>query len=110
MTNNITRVQEEAGARVPEIVREVPWTRVVAAGSLLAGAFLLFSGRRRAAMAAAVTGAAVAALEKPEVVKEIWENTPKYLRRGQEFLLRAENVVEDLKAKGERLREMMSRV
>lgn len=61
-------------------------------------------------MAAAVTGAAVAALEKPEVVKEIWENTPKYLRRGQEFLLRAENVVEDLKAKGERLREMMSRV
>jgi hypothetical protein len=92
-----------------EVVQESPWPRAVAAGSLVAGAFLLLAGRRRAALAAMLAGAAVAAMEKPQVVREIWENTPKYLRAGQDFLLRAEDVVDDLRAKSEKLKGMLNR-
>jgi hypothetical protein len=107
MTTDLKKLPAQIRTQVPEVVRDVPWTRAVAAGSLLAGAFLLFRGRRKAALAAAVAGATVAVLERPDVVKELWDNTPKYLRAGQDFLLRAEDVVEDLKKKGEKLKEMM---
>lgn len=95
---------------VPEIVRETSWPRAVAAGSLVASACLLLAGRRKGALAAAVAGAAVATLEKPEVIQDFWANTPKYLRAGQDFLLRAEDVVEDLRAKGERVRGILYKV
>lgn len=99
----------QTGSPVAEVVHENPWPRAVAAGSLLAGAFLLLAGRRRAALITAVAGTAVAALEKPEVLRDIWENTPKYLRASQDFLLRAEDIVGDLRAKGEKLRGMLNR-
>lgn len=93
----------------PELVREPSWPRAVAAGSLVAGALLLLAGRRKGALAAAVAGAAIATLEKPELIREIWDNTPKYLRAGQDFLLRAEDVVEDLHTKGERVRGILNK-
>ncbi|HEV2464422.1 MAG TPA: hypothetical protein VGT04_11505 [Acidobacteriaceae bacterium] len=94
---------------IPELVREPSWPRAVAAGSLVASAVLLLSGRRKGALAAALAGAAIATLEKPELFREIWDNTPKYLRAGQDFLLRAEDVVEDLHTKGERLRGILNK-
>jgi hypothetical protein len=109
MTTNLKALPAQMSNRVPKVVRDIPWTRAVAAGSLVAGAYLLFTGRRRAALAAAVAGTAVAALERPDVIKEIWENTPKYIRAGQDFLLRAEDVVEDLKKKGEKIRGILSK-
>lgn len=109
MTTDLKKLPAQIEAYTPNIVKEAPWTRVLAAGSLLTGAILLATGRRKAALAAAFAGAAVAALEKPELIKELWENTPKYLRAGQDFLLRAEDVAEDLKAKGEKLRSMLSK-
>jgi hypothetical protein len=116
MTTNLKTLPApiEASTASAEAVTENPtsntqWTRALAAGSLVAGAVLLFTGRRKAALAVAVAGTAVAMLEKPEVVKEIWDNSPKYLRAGQDFLLRAEDVVGDLKAKGEKLKEMLSK-
>ncbi|MFZ0661904.1 MAG: hypothetical protein WAM66_04370, partial [Acidobacteriaceae bacterium] len=60
------------------------------------------------ALVAAVAGAAVATLEKPEVLRDLWEKTPKYLRTGQEFLLRAEDVVEDMRTKAEKVRGMLN--
>lgn len=108
MTTNMNPLPSQTGAPAAEIVYENPWPRALAAGSLLAGAFLLLAGRRRAALAAAVAGAAVATLEKPEVLRDLWENTPKYLRAGQDFLLRAEDVVDDLRAKAEKVRGMLS--
>lgn len=109
MTTNLKAIPAQIEAQLPDAAREISWNRAVAAGSLLAGAYLLFTGRPKAALAAAVAGAGVAALEKPEMVKEIWENTPKYLRTGQDFLLRAEDVIEDLRGKGEKLRGILSR-
>ena len=96
-------------ARVPDAVAELPWTRVVAAGSLVASAYLIFSGRRKAALAVAAAGAAVAVLEHPDTAKEIWDKVPGYLRAGQDFLVRAEDFVEDLAKKGEKFRQALTR-
>lgn len=109
MTTDLKKLPAQVEAYTPDIIKEAPWTRVLAAGSFLTSAILLVTGRRKAALAAAFAGAAVAALEKPELIKELWDNTPKYLRSGQDFLLRAEDVVGDLKAKGEKLRSILSK-
>jgi hypothetical protein len=108
MTIELKKVPAQIDAYVPERMKDVPWPRVVAAGSLLVGAYLLFTGRYRAALAAALGAAGVAALEKPEMAKDLWENTPKYLRSGQDFLRRAETIVEDVRSKGEKMRELLS--
>lgn len=99
----------QVDARVPEVIAEFPWTRAVAAGSLIAGAYLLFSGRRKAALAVAAAGAAVAVLEHPETAREVWEKVPGYLRAGQDFLVRTEDFIEDLAKKGEKFREALTR-
>jgi hypothetical protein len=109
MNTSLKTLPAQIQASIPEVVKETPWTRAAAAGSLLAGAYLLFTGRRKAALAVVVAGAAVAAMERPELVRNIWDNTPKYLRAGQDFLVRAEDVVNDLRVKGEKLREMLSK-
>lgn len=100
-------------ARVPEVVTEfpskVPLTRAVAAGTLIASAYLLIAGRRKTALAVAAAGAAVAVIEHPDTAREIWEKVPGYLRAGQDFLVRAEDFVEDLAKKGEKLRQALTR-
>ena len=106
---DVNTLPSQTGGSAAEVLTENPWPRALAAGSLLAGAFLLLAGKRRAALAAAVAGAAVVTLEKPQMVKEIWDNTPRYLRAGQDFLLRAEDVVDDLRAKAEKVRGMLNR-
>jgi len=90
---------------LPEIPAEVTWTRAVAAGSLIVSAVLLATGRRKSALAIAAGGAAVALLEKPEVVQEIWKGIPGYLHSAKDMLVRVEEFVEDVAAKGEKLRK-----
>lgn len=112
MATNLKQLPVQIQDHIPDGVKEFPWTRAVAAGSLVAGAILLFSGRRKAALAVAVAGTTIAAFDDPEAMKdfkEFLENAPKHLRTGQDFLVRAENVLEDLKAKGEKLKGMLSR-
>jgi uncharacterized membrane protein len=87
---------------------KTPWTRTVAAGSLIAGAVLLISGRRKSALAVAAAGAAVALLENPEVVREAWESMPRLVRTSQDFLSRIEDFVEELNKQGIRLRKVIS--
>ncbi|RXS94370.1 hypothetical protein [Silvibacterium dinghuense] len=106
---NLMKLPSKIEAAVPEVVSEFPWSRAVAAGSLVASAWLLIAGKRKAALAVAAAGAAAAVIESPETVREIWEKTPGYLRAGQDFLVRAEGFVEDLAKKGEKLRETLMR-
>ena len=93
--------------RLPEIPPEVTWTRAVAAGSLIASAVLLVTGRRKSALAVAAGGAAVALLEKPEVVQEIWKGIPGYLHSAKDMLVRVEEFVEDVAAKGDKFRKTL---
>jgi hypothetical protein len=108
MNTELKKIPSQIDAYVPAAVKEMPWPRMVAAGSLIVGAYLLVTGRHKAALAAGLAAVGFAAAEDPEMAKRVWENTPKYLRAGQDFLKRAENVVEDVRGKGEKIREMLS--
>jgi alpha-beta hydrolase superfamily lysophospholipase len=92
---------------IQSTVSEIPWTRSVAAGSLVVGAILLFTGRRKSALAVAAAGAAVALLESPELVREAWNAMPKLVRTGQDFLSRVEDFVDELGKQGVRLKKVV---
>jgi hypothetical protein len=85
------------------------WNRGVAAGSLLAGALLLVTGYRRAGLAVAAAGATVALLENPEAVRDFWNSIPDYIHSGQDFLSRAEALIDDVNRQTGRIRNMISR-
>jgi hypothetical protein len=87
---------------------EIPWTRSVAAGSLLVSALLLISGKRKSGIAVAAAGAAVALLENPEAVKSAWESMPRVVRSGQDFLVRVEDFIEELNKQGARWRKVLT--
>ncbi len=95
-------------ARQVEGLSEIPWTRSVAAGSLLVGAILLITGHRKTAIAVAVAGGAVALLENPEAVREFWDQAPRLLRSSQDFLVRIEDFMDELNKQGVRLRKAVS--
>ncbi len=85
------------------------WTRGVAAGSLVVGALLLVTGRRAAGLAVAAAGGAVALLEDPEAVRDAWNSIPDLVHSGQDFLSRAEGIIDDINQQKDRLRNMISR-
>jgi len=86
---------------------EIPWTRSVAAGSLIVSALLLISGKRKSGLAVAAAGAAIALLENPGAVKDAWESMPRFVRAGQDFLVRVEDFVDELNKQGGRLRKAL---
>jgi hypothetical protein len=87
----------------------IPWTRGIAAGSLLVGALLLVTGRRGAGLAVAAAGASVALLENPEAVRNFWNSIPEAVHASQDFLARAEGLIDDINQQTGRLRSMISR-
>jgi hypothetical protein len=94
--------------QVDDSLSEMHWTRGVAAGSMLVGAILLITGRRKSALAVAAAGAAVALLENPEAVREFWHEVPRYLRSSQDFLVRIEDFMDELNKQGVRLHKAVS--
>jgi hypothetical protein len=77
---------------------------------MVAGAVLMITGKRRTALAVATAGAAVTLLERPEAAQELWAKLPGYIRQGQDFLVRAEGVIEKLGEQAARFRDAASRV
>ncbi|RRA47400.1 hypothetical protein [Acidipila sp. EB88] len=90
-------------------VKQVHWSHQVAAASLVAGAVLLITGRKQAALIVAATGAATTLLEEPEEARELWSKLPAYIRQGQDFLVKAEGMIERVGEQAARLRETMGR-
>lgn len=86
-------------------VAEIPWTRSVAAGSLIVSALLLVSGKRKSGIAVAAAGAAVALMENPQAVRDAWDSLPNMVRAGQDFLVRLEDFMGELNKQGVRLRK-----
>ena len=83
------------------------WARGLAVGSVLTGAVLLATGRRRAGLAVTVAGSLVALLEESDGVRELWENLPDYIHTAQEALGRFEGFVQDLAEQGDRIRRVI---
>ena len=104
----LMQLPRQIEARLPDSLNEVHWTRAVAATSLIASAYLLVTGRRKSALAVAAGGAAVALLEKPEALRDIWKGMPGYLHSAKDMLVRVEEFVEDLAAKGDKLRKTLT--
>jgi hypothetical protein len=94
--------------QIEATLAEIPWTRSVAAGSLIVSALLLVSGKRKSGLAVAAAGAAIALLENPEAVKNAWEAMPRFVRTGQDFLVRMEDFVDELNKQGVRLRKVLT--
>jgi hypothetical protein len=85
------------------------WVRTVAAGSLVTGAILLATGKRKSGLAVAVAGTVFALVEDPAGVKKAWNNLPDYLDNGHTLLGRLEKFVGELTAQGEKLREVVEK-
>ncbi len=86
------------------------WVRTVAAGSLVTGAILLASGKRKAGLAIAAAGTVFALVEDPEGVKKVWNNIPDYLDSGHGLLTRFEKFVGELTTQGDKLRSVVEKV
>lgn len=85
------------------------WIRYAAAGTLAASGALLITGRRRAALVAAVSGTALAMLDQQDAIREWWGQLPVFLEELNGLLERAQGVVDDVSAQGQKLREVLSR-
>ena len=83
------------------------WTQYLAAGTLLAGGTLLVTGHRRAGVAVAAAGTALALLEEQEAVKEWWKNLPGYLNDAQHFLGRIEDYLKEASVQGQRIQNIL---
>jgi hypothetical protein len=86
------------------------WVRTVAAGTLVTGAVLLASGKRKAGLAIAAAGTVFALVEDPEGVKKVWNNIPDYLDNGHNLLTRFEKFIGELTSQGEKLRSVVEKV
>lgn len=89
--------------------QEVTWLRALAAGSLVAAAALLLTGRRKAALTASGLGAAVILSEDPEAIKELWHSVPNYLQDGHELLGRLEGVLDGISEQSGRVKQLVRR-
>jgi hypothetical protein len=85
------------------------WVRTVAAGSLVTGAILLATGKRKSGLAIAAAGTIFALVEDPEGVKKAWNNLPDYLESGHSLLGRFEKFVGELTSQGEKLRTIVEK-
>jgi hypothetical protein len=89
--------------------QEMTWLRALAAGSLVAGAALLLTGRKKAALTASGLGAAVILSEDPDAMKELWKHVPNFLQDGHEMLGRLEGVLDGITEQGGRVRQLVRR-
>ena len=61
----------------------VDWVRIAAGTALLAGGLLLLTGQKRAAMAVAAAGTALAMLDQQEMLRSWWRELPGYIDQVQ---------------------------
>jgi len=85
------------------------WLLYAAAGTLVASGILLLTRNRKAGLAVADTGAALAMLDQQETVKAVWDAVPEYLGEIQGLLARVQDTVEEITAQGARLRAALGK-
>jgi hypothetical protein len=114
---SITHIPQQVASTVEDTAHSLKldrgwntnWVRTVAASSLVTGAVLLTTGRRKAGLAVAAAGTVLALVEDPEGVKKVWNNIPDYLENGHDLLTRFEKFVGELTAQGEKFRAVVEK-
>ena len=86
------------------------WTHYIAAGTLVAGGVLMVTGHKRAGMAVAAAGTALALVEEQEAIKSWWKNLPGYLNDAQNFLDKIEGYLQEAAIQGETAAEHVAPV
>ena len=81
------------------------WKKIVALGTIGAGAALAFSGRRSLGIASAAGGLALLASEYPDTFEEIWDKTPEYVHRASDYVHRASEIFATLSRLAEKFAE-----
>jgi hypothetical protein len=105
----LSKTASNAGGTCAKGANSMSWVRIAAAGTLAASGVLLIAGKRRAGLVTAVSGAALAMLDQPEVMCKWWNALPGHLEELQGMLGRAQAAVEDLSVQGEKLRRVLSK-
>ncbi len=106
---DLTQLTSRTDDRALETVPDIHWSHHLAAISMIAGAILLVTGRKRQALAIAAAGAASTLMERPQAAQELWASLPGHIRTGQDLLVRAEAFIEKLGEQAARIREMIGR-
>ena len=88
---------------------DVSWTRMAAAGSLVAGGILLATGNRKAGLLTAAAGTALALLDQQETVRAWWNALPGYIDDVQSVLGKVEQSVAEVENQRARLQKAFSR-
>ncbi len=89
--------------------KSADWMGIAVGGSFLVGSLLLLSGKRRAGLLVSAGAMALTVLDQQETVREWWHSLPKYLDQAQHLLDQAQQTVDDLASKREKLRGMFNR-
>ena len=118
VTLPISRSSASKEARTPKVLsgnagsqqdKPLDWTHLLVAGSLVAGGVMILGGRRRAGVAIAAAGTALALLEDQEIVVSWWRKLPNFMARAQDFLDRVEHYAEQASAQGHRIQDILRR-
>ncbi len=91
-----------------KVLKTNDWIRFAAAGTLATSGVLLVTGKHRAGLITALSGAVLVMLDQHEVVSAWWNALPGYLEEVQTLLARAQSSVEDLSEQGAKLRQVLN--
>ena len=94
-------------AHLRSTVSSLPWTRIAAAGALIASGGLLLSGRRKAGLLTAATGASLALLDQQQTVKDWWHDLPSYIGNVQNVLHQAQETLDDVEARRQKIAQLI---
>ena len=70
---------------------------------------MLLSGQKRAGLVMAASGTALALMDHEETLRDWWEAMPHHVNRAQSMLEQVGSAVENITAKSESLRRVLSR-
>ena len=73
------------------------------------GRVLLLSGQKRAGLVMAASGTALALMDHEETLRDWWDAMPGHVNRAQSMLEQVGDAVENITAKSESLRRILSR-
>jgi hypothetical protein len=89
--------------------KQQDWTRLLAAGTVIAGGALMVTGHKKIGLTVAAAGTALALLDEPAMVESWWKNVPDYLTQAQKFLDEIEGYIQEATEQGHRIQSILRR-